>query len=93
MPRESFHGLKRKAAPEIDGVTHAAYSEDLEGNLAELEKRLKEGRYRATPVKRRWIPKSGGKLRPLGIPVLAAGWKTCWRCCAGNCEAIGTTTG
>ena len=70
MLRESFHALKRKAAPGIDGVTHAAYAEDLEGRLAELEKRLKEGRYRATPVKRRWIPKSGGKLRPLGIPVL-----------------------
>jgi len=70
MLRESFHALKRKAAPGIDGVTHAAYAEDLEGNLSELEKRLKEGRYRATPVKRRWIPKSGGKLRPLGIPVL-----------------------
>jgi RNA-directed DNA polymerase len=70
MLRESFHALKRKAAPGIDGVTHAMYAEDLEGNLAALEKRLKEGRYRATPVKRRWIPKSGGKLRPLGIPVL-----------------------
>ena len=70
MLRESFHALKRKAAPGIDGVTHAAYSEALESNLAALEMRLKEGRYRATPVKRRWIPKSGGKLRPLGIPVL-----------------------
>ena len=70
MLRESFHALKRKAAPGIDGVTHAAYAEDLEANLAALEKRLADGRYRATPVKRRWIPKSGGKLRPLGIPVL-----------------------
>lgn len=70
MLRESFDALKRKAAPGIDGVTHAAYAEELESNLAELEKRLREGRYRATPVKRRWIPKSGGKLRPLGIPVL-----------------------
>lgn len=70
MLRESFHALKRKAAPGIDGVTHAAYAEQLESNLAWLEGRLKEGRYRATPVKRRWIPKGGGKLRPLGIPVL-----------------------
>jgi RNA-directed DNA polymerase len=70
MLRESFHALKAKAAPGIDGVTHAAYAEDLDKHLAALETRLKEGRYRATPVKRRWIPKSGGKLRPLGIPVL-----------------------
>jgi len=70
MLRESFHALKHRAAPGIDGVTHAAYAEDLDANLAALEIRLAEGRYRATPVKRRWIPKSGGKLRPLGIPVL-----------------------
>nr|WP_255518947.1 reverse transcriptase domain-containing protein [Luteolibacter marinus] len=70
MLRESFHALRAKAASGVDGVTHAGYAEDLEANLAALEKRLAEGRYRATPVKRRWIPKSGGKLRPLGIPVL-----------------------
>lgn len=70
MLRESFDALKRGAAPGIDGVTHAAYAEELETNLAALEKRLAGGRYRATPVKRRWIPKSGGKLRPPGIPVL-----------------------
>ena len=68
---EAFHRLKRKASPGIDGVTHASYAEDLDGNLTDLVKRLKEGRYRAQHVKRRWIPKSGGrKLRPLGIPVL-----------------------
>lgn len=68
---EAFHRLKRKASPGIDGVTHASYAENLDENLADLVKRLKEGRYRARHVKRRWIPKAGGrKLRPLGIPVL-----------------------
>jgi retron-type reverse transcriptase len=71
MLREAFRRLKRKAAPGIDGVCWAEYAENLEENLLELEARLKEGKYRAQPVKRRWIAKPGsGKLRPLGIPVL-----------------------
>lgn len=68
---EAFKHLKRKAAPGIDGVTHAEYAKDLDRNLEDLEKRLKEGRYRARNVKRRWIAKPGSsKRRPLGIPAL-----------------------
>jgi retron-type reverse transcriptase len=67
----AFRRLKRKAAPGIDGVTHSEYAENLEENLLELESRLKQGNYRAQPVKRRWIAKAGSnKMRPLGIPVL-----------------------
>ncbi len=68
---EAFRRLKRKAAPGIDGVVHAEYAENLDENLLALELRLREGRYRARPVKRRWIAKPGStKMRPLGIPVL-----------------------
>ena len=68
---EAFQRLKRRASPGIDGVTHATYAEDLEKNITDLVRRLKEGRYRARHVKRQWIPKAGGqKFRPLGIPVL-----------------------
>jgi group II intron reverse transcriptase/maturase len=71
MLREAFACLKCKAAPGIDGVTHAEYAQNLEVHLTELEKRLKAGRYRASSVKRRWIAKAGSnKMRPLGIPVL-----------------------
>jgi RNA-directed DNA polymerase len=71
MLGEAFRTLKRKAAPGIDGVTHSEYAENLEENLLALESRLKEGNYRAQPVKRRWIAKAGSsKMRPLGIPVL-----------------------
>ena len=38
----------------------------LEGIQADL----KAGRYRPSPVKRRWIPKTDGKQRPLGIPTV-----------------------
>ena len=68
---EAFQRLKRRASPGIDGVTHATYAEDLEKNITDLVRRLKEGCYRARHVKRQWIPKAGGqKFRPLGIPVL-----------------------
>ena len=68
---EAFRRLKRRAAPGIDGVTHDEYAKNLEENLLALESRLKEGNYRALPVRRRWIAKAGSnKMRPLGIPVL-----------------------
>ena len=71
MLQEAFRRLKRKAAPGIDGVVHAEYAKNLEENLLALESRLKEGKYRARPVRRRWIAKAGSvKMRPLGIPVL-----------------------
>jgi group II intron reverse transcriptase/maturase len=71
MLEEAFRKLKRKAAPGIDGVSHAEYARNLNENLLALESRLKEGKYRARPVKRRWIAKPGStKMRPLGIPVL-----------------------
>ena len=71
MLGEAFGRLKRKAAPGIDGVTYGEYAANLEENLLALETRLREGSYRARPVKRRWIAKAGSsKMRPLGIPVL-----------------------
>lgn len=67
----SFRKLKRKAAPGVDGVTVDEYEENLDENLRDLERRLKEKRYRARPVRRRYIEKAGSrKRRPLGIPSL-----------------------
>ena len=71
MLYESFRGLKRSAAPGLDGVTVADYEKDLDENLRSLHRRLIEKRYRAQNVRRRYIPKPGSKkLRPLGIPSL-----------------------
>ena len=71
MLGEAFSRLKRKAAPGIDGVTRDEYAKNLDENLLALESRLREGKYRPLPVKRRWIAKAGSnKMRPLGIPVL-----------------------
>jgi group II intron reverse transcriptase/maturase len=71
MLGEAFSKLKRRASPGIDGVTHDEYAKNLDENLMALELRLKDGKYRALPVKRRWIAKAGSsKMRPIGIPVL-----------------------
>ena len=70
MLYDSYYRLKKDASPGVDGVTFAQYGKSLEENLESLLIRLKEKRYRAQSVKRRYIEKGGGKLRPLGIPSL-----------------------
>jgi group II intron reverse transcriptase/maturase len=68
--RLSFFRLRKDAASGVDGVTFQEYERNLESNLADLEGRLKRKAYRARLVRRKYIPKGKGKLRPLGIPVL-----------------------
>ena len=68
--RKAYFGLKRNAAPGVDGETWRHYGEDLEGNLQDLADRLKRGAYRAKPVRRSFIPKPDGRQRPLGVTVL-----------------------
>jgi len=68
--REAYFRLKREAAPGVDGQTWRAYGEALEENLQDLSARLKRGAYRAKPVRRVYIPKTDGRQRPLGVPVL-----------------------
>jgi retron-type reverse transcriptase len=68
--RESYYGLKRQAAPGVDGVTWEEYGEGLEGRLTNLHGRIHRGAYRAQPSRRVWIPKADGRQRPLGIAAL-----------------------
>jgi RNA-directed DNA polymerase len=68
--RAAYRAMSPKAAPGVDGVTWAAYGQDLEANLQDLHRRLHAGRYRARPSRRAYIPKSDGRLRPLGIAAL-----------------------
>jgi group II intron reverse transcriptase/maturase len=68
--RESFYALKRKAAPGVDGVTWHEYETGLEERLVDLHSRVHRGAYRAQPSKRKYIEKSDGRLRPLGIAAL-----------------------
>ncbi len=68
--REAYYGLKRDAAPGVDGETWRQYGEQLESNLADLSARLRRGAYRAKPVRRVFITKDDGRQRPLGVTVL-----------------------
>lgn len=68
--RESWSLLNRRAAAGVDRVSAQAYGKDLDANLTRLVERLKRGSYRARLVRRKEIPKPGGKTRPLGIPVI-----------------------
>jgi len=67
---ECFWKLKRDKASGVDGVTVKQYGANLGENLKDLVVRLKSWRYRPQPVRRVYIPKAGGKKRPLGIPVV-----------------------
>jgi group II intron reverse transcriptase/maturase len=68
--RKAYREVKKDAAPGIDGQTWAQYGEDLERNLQDLSRRLRQGAYRAKPVRRGYIPKADGRRRPIGVPVL-----------------------
>jgi RNA-directed DNA polymerase len=65
--RLSFYALKRRAAPGVDGMTWQDYEADLESNLQDLHARVHRGAYRAQPSRRKYILKSDGRQRPLGI--------------------------
>ena len=46
----AFRAIRKGAATGVDGVTYREYEKNLSNNLADLEKRLKEKRYRAKLV-------------------------------------------
>jgi RNA-directed DNA polymerase len=52
----------------VSGQTIAQYGDGLEQRLNDLARKLKDQTYEARPIRRAYIPKGNGKLRPLGIP-------------------------
>ena len=68
--KSAFFNLKKRAAAGVDDVSWLDYAADLDRNLTDLHARVQRGAYRALPSRRVYIPKSDGKLRPLGIAAM-----------------------
>src|SRR6201993_3540839 len=67
---ETWKQMNRRGAGGVDGETTKEFEQDLDTRVQQLCKRLKQGIYRAPPVRRVEIPKGPGKAgtQPLGIP-------------------------
>ncbi|MDO5537456.1 MAG: reverse transcriptase domain-containing protein, partial [Desulfovibrionaceae bacterium] len=64
----AHRGQNPKKAPGVDKMTKQEYGEHLYANVMNLVGRMKTFTYVPLPVRRTYIPKDGGKFRPLGIP-------------------------
>ncbi len=70
--QEAYRMAKENdGAPGSDGVTFAAIEESgVDGFLDEIRNELVEFRYRPLAVRKKEIPKDGGKVRVLSIPAI-----------------------
>jgi RNA-directed DNA polymerase len=59
-----------KGAPGVDGITLDRYEKDVEANLERLAGKLRDGTYQPQAIRRTYIPKADGTMRPLGIPTV-----------------------
>lgn len=59
-----------KGAKGLDNVTIEDFEKRLDMNIQSIAKELREKKYKPTPVRRVYIPKKNGKMRPLGVPTV-----------------------
>jgi RNA-directed DNA polymerase len=69
--KAAWHKVRDNAgAAGVDGQSVERFAARAEVYLEELERALRTGEYRPQPIRRVEISKGGGKMRPLGIPVV-----------------------
>jgi len=68
--QEAFESLRKDASAGVDRVTYAGYAAEASENIRKLHDRMKDGQYRAQPLRRIYIPKEDGRQRPISIPSL-----------------------
>jgi group II intron reverse transcriptase/maturase len=67
---ESYNSLNKQSSSGVDGETWDTYGNDIMPKLSELLHTFREGRFRAPNIRRVYIEKDNGKMRPLGIPTI-----------------------
>ena len=72
LREDIYHAAYQKLYANRGAVTEGIDDDTADGfsdfYVAELIQSLTDGTYKAKPVRREYIPKQNGKLRPLGIP-------------------------
>lgn len=68
--QEALESLRKDAKAGVDGVTYAEYNKNAKENISQLQERVKNGQYRAQPLRRIYIAKEDGRQRPISIPSL-----------------------
>lgn len=66
----SFESLNKKGASGVDGEKWTDYNKQRNERIPELLMAFRSGRYRAPNIRRVFIPKGDGKMRPLGLPTV-----------------------
>ena len=67
---QSWGQINKRSAAGIDGVKPSDFKQRLPENINRLSQQLKQKSFRVGDIKRVYIPKSNGKQRPLGLPIM-----------------------
>jgi group II intron reverse transcriptase/maturase len=71
LAQAAFKAVKRnRGAAGIDKVSIQMFAANLDANLQSVLADLKDGSFEPMPLRRHYIDKGNGKLRPLGIPAV-----------------------
>ena len=69
--RKAYQSVKANGGcAGVDRVTIRKFDENLDENIAAILHELQARTYKPSPVRRKYIPKKNGKMRPLGIPTI-----------------------